>query len=214
MKTENELNFDILMITLKIEEMFPELSKYIGEMPVKISDNGGPDTDIENLKDYYDSLETLLKNYNTNHVSTTNEIKNYSTKQTIIRITMTKAKNLGIWMDHSSANLMEFTSDPIETKTILSEFTHQDKELGLSKSENLMHNKEQHQQSEYYNKLIEIIRNYEEVVLFGPTDAKVELFNVLREDHRFAKIKIEIKQSDKMTENQQHAFVREHFSKL
>jgi len=125
---------------------------------------------------------------------------------------MTTAKNLGIWMDHSSAHLMEFT-DTIETKTIDSKFTHEAKEQSLDKSENLMHNKEQHQQSEYYKKLGEIIKNYEGVILFGPTDAKVELFNILRADHLFAKIKIEIKQTDKMTEHQQHAFVRDHFSK-
>ena len=127
---------------------------------------------------------------------------------------MTTAKNLGIWMDHSSANLMELTIDPIETKTIESKFTHQAKEQSQSKSENLMHNKEQHQQSEYYKKLGEVIKNYEEVILFGPTDAKVELFNTLKADHHFEKIKIEIKQTDKMTENQQHAFVREYFSRL
>lgn len=116
-------------------------------------------------------------------------------------------------MDHSSAHLMEFTTDPIETKTIASKFTHEEKEHSLDKSEHLMHNKEQHQQSEYYKKLGEAIKNYEEVILFGPTDAKVELFNILRADHRFEKTKIEIKQTDKMTENQQHAFVREHFSR-
>ena len=127
---------------------------------------------------------------------------------------MTTAKNLGVWMDHSGANLMELTIDPIETKTIESKFTHQAKEQSLSKSENLMHNKEQHQQSEYYKKLGEIIKNYEAVILFGPTDAKVELLNTLKADHHFEKIKIEIKQTDKMTENQQHAFVREHFSRL
>jgi len=51
------------------------------------------------------------------------------------------------------------------------------------------------------------------VFLFGPTDAKVELFNILEADHRFAKIKIEVKHADKMTENQQHAFVKKFFSK-
>lgn len=126
---------------------------------------------------------------------------------------MTTAKNLGIWMDHANANLMEFTTDPIKTITMDSNFTHEDKEQSLGKSENQMHQKEQHRQSEYYKKLGETIRKYESVILFGPTDAKVELYNVLRADHRFAKIKIEIKQADKMTENQQHAFVKEYFSK-
>ena len=125
---------------------------------------------------------------------------------------MATEKKIGIWMDHSSAHLMEFTSDVNETKTIASKFTHEEKVDSLSKGENRMHNKEQHQQSEYYKKLGEVIRNYNAVILFGPTDAKVELFNLLKADHLFAKIKIEIKSTDKMTANQQHAFVREYFS--
>ncbi len=125
---------------------------------------------------------------------------------------MTTGKKLGIWMDHSSAHLMEFTTDPIETKTIESEFTHQEKHHNLSKSESQMHNKEQHKHSEYYKKLGEVIRDYDEVILFGPTQAKHELYNLLKDDHLFAKIKIEIKESDKMTENQKHAFVKDHFS--
>ena len=120
-------------------------------------------------------------------------------------------KKLGIWMDHASAHLMEFTVNPIETKTIDSKFTHQAKEFSLSKSENLMHNKEQHEQADYYKKLGEVIKNYDEVILFGPTEAKVELYNVLRANHLFSKIKIEVKQEDKMTENQQHAFVKDFF---
>ncbi len=126
---------------------------------------------------------------------------------------MTTAKNLGIWMDHSSAHLMEFTTDPIETKTIVSKFTHQVKVDSFDKGEKMMHNKEQHFLSDYYKKMGEQIKKYDDVILFGPTDAKGELLNILRTDHRFAKIKIEIKQTDKMTENQQHAFVKEYFSK-
>ena len=116
-------------------------------------------------------------------------------------------------MDHASAHLMEFTADPISTKTVTSDFTHQDKENSLGRSENQMHNREQHQHAEYYKKLSDAIREYKEVVLFGPTNAKVELSNILKADHRFAEIKVDVEQTDKMTENQQHAFVREYFSK-
>ena len=126
---------------------------------------------------------------------------------------MKTAKDIGIWMDHASAHLIEFTTDPIETKTLESAFTHVAKEDSLGKSEHLMHNKEQHQQSGYYKKLGEVIKNYTEVILFGPTDAKVELYNTLKADHHFENIKIEVKQTDKMTEHQQHAFVKEHFSR-
>lgn len=126
---------------------------------------------------------------------------------------MTNSKFLGIWMDHASAHLMEFSTETIETKTIASKFTHEAKEQSLHKGEWLMHNKEQHQQSEYYQKLGELIKNYEQVFLFGPTDAKSELNNILKTNHLFDKIKIEIEETDKMTEHQQHAFVKEHFSK-
>ena len=126
---------------------------------------------------------------------------------------MKTEKKLGIWMDHSNAHLMKFTTDSIETKIITSKFTHEDKKHTLNRSENVMHNKEQHQQAEYYKKLGAEIKNYEEVILFGPTDAKIELLNTLRADHNFAKIKIETQQADKMTKNQQHAFVKEHFSR-
>jgi hypothetical protein len=124
---------------------------------------------------------------------------------------MITGKKLGIWMDHSSAHLTEFSTPPLETKIIGSNFTHEDKENILAKGESFLHKKEQHRQSEYYKKLGDVIKNYDEVILFGPTDAKVELFNSLKSDHLFSKIKIEIKQTDKMTEHQQHVFVNDYF---
>jgi hypothetical protein len=126
---------------------------------------------------------------------------------------MTTAKYLGIWMDHSNAHLIEFSKEAMETKTISSKFNREEKESSLGKSEHVMHNKEQHQQTEYYKKLGEAIMNYEEVILFGPTEAKSELSNAMLRDHRFSKIRIETKPADKMTEPQQHAFVREYYTK-
>ncbi len=115
-------------------------------------------------------------------------------------------------MDHSNAHLMEFENAASGSKTIESEFTHGVKQDTLEKGEKAMHHKEQHEQAAYYKQLGEVIKNYGEVLLFGPTDAKTELLNVLKTDHHFDKIKIEVKQADKMSENQQHAFVREYFS--
>jgi len=125
---------------------------------------------------------------------------------------MTKTKNLGIWMDHASAHVMEIAG-PMVTNIVVSESTHEEKEKTLQKGESMMHNKNQQQQAEYYKRLGGVIKDYEDVLLFGPTDAKVELLNILKADLNFSKIKIEIRQSDKMTENQEHAFVREYFSK-
>jgi hypothetical protein len=125
---------------------------------------------------------------------------------------MTATKNLGIWMDHANAHIIEFTTDFSGAKTVSSKFTHAVKEESLGKSEALMHNKEQHEESEYYKKLGEIISGYTDVVLFGPTEAKAELHNVLSADHRFAKIHIATRPADKMTKQQMHEFVTSYFS--
>ncbi len=124
---------------------------------------------------------------------------------------MTKAINLGIWMDHSIAHIMEYSPDSMASKTIESEFTQQEKSESRSKGESQMHNKAQNLQSAYYQQLGDVIKDYEAVVLFGPTDAKTELFNLLRADQQFEDIKIDVQPADKMTENQQHAFVKAHF---
>jgi hypothetical protein len=124
---------------------------------------------------------------------------------------MKNIKQMGIWMDHSVAFLMELTNNTIIQNSVTSEFTHQDKEEGLIKSEKHMHIKEQHLQSSFYKKLSDIIKNYQEIVLFGPTDAKNELLNLLKADHLFENIKIEVKHADKMTKNNMHTFVKEYF---
>ena len=68
MKTEAQLNADILKITLMIREHYPELSKYILEMPVTIPNVESPEINAKILKDYYDSLEAIMKKYAQNRV--------------------------------------------------------------------------------------------------------------------------------------------------
>jgi hypothetical protein len=123
---------------------------------------------------------------------------------------MNNIKKLGIWMDHSNAYLMELAND-IVVQRVVSELTNNDTEFNFYKGEKLVHKKEQHLQISYYKKIGEIIKKYQEVVLFGPTDAKNELLNLIKTDHLFEDIKIEIKNSDKMTEDQMKTFVRDYF---
>jgi len=115
-------------------------------------------------------------------------------------------------MDHASAHIMEFVPGLIKTSVISSKFSHEEKTESLEKGEHHSHNKEQHETAAYYKELGELIRGYDDVILFGATTAKVELYNILKKDHSFEKIKIGVKQTDKMTENQEHAYVMEHFS--
>lgn len=127
---------------------------------------------------------------------------------------MKTLKKLGICMDHANAHLIEFSDEMKATETISLDFDNQDKEETLQRSESEMHHKQQQRQNTYYKKLATVIKDFAEVVLFGPTNAKSELFNSLRENHLFDSIKIEVIDADKMTDNQQHEFVREYFKKL
>lgn len=124
---------------------------------------------------------------------------------------MNTTKQLGIWMDHSTAHLIKLTNGTIETNTIKSQpEIHVDQQI-VYKDESHSLNKEKRELSAYFRKLGDLILENDEVILFGPTEAKNELLNVLKENHLFDKIKIEVKPTDKMTDIQMTDFVKEHF---
>lgn len=66
MKTEQQLNADILKITLTIKEKYPELSPSIEEMTVTIQDKESPEINITHLQNYYNSLLYLVEKYKIN----------------------------------------------------------------------------------------------------------------------------------------------------
>ncbi len=121
---------------------------------------------------------------------------------------------LGIWMDYSVAHLMEYTRDSMETEMMESDIRHENRDEILNISESLLYNNEQQKQRHFYDELGDIIKKYDEVILFGPTDAKVELLNILENDSHFDKINISIEEADKMSESQRHAFVKSFFLKI
>ena len=127
---------------------------------------------------------------------------------------MQASKKLGIWMDHASARLTEFAPAEMKTTVIEAPLTHERKRDGLAKGERSMHQDEQQKQAGFYEQLGEAIQNYESVILFGPTDAKSELFNFLKKDHHFDDIRIVVEPAMQMSEKQEQAFVREHFSQM
>ena len=63
MKTIDELNDDILKISLKIQTEYPELSVNLVEMPVTIPNVSSPKINVTSLSDYYESLKIMLKDY-------------------------------------------------------------------------------------------------------------------------------------------------------
>ncbi len=67
MYTKEQLNEEILIITMLIQKRYPELSKFIGEMPVTIPHEEHPHVTHQNLLGYYDSLVAMFTDYGAVH---------------------------------------------------------------------------------------------------------------------------------------------------
>ena len=121
---------------------------------------------------------------------------------------MKPAKQLGIWMDHSTAHIMKLVANEVANVTLESSPAFTEQVQNLRTDESQMHDKAQNKQSDFYRQLSYIINEHDEVLLFGPTDAKTELFNLLKANSRFEKTKITVQPADKMRDNQQQAYVK------
>ena len=67
MKTEKEMNADIMVVTMQIKEKYPELSEFLNEMPVTIPDESNPEINVQILKEYHKSLTDMVKKYSVEH---------------------------------------------------------------------------------------------------------------------------------------------------
>jgi hypothetical protein len=125
---------------------------------------------------------------------------------------MKTIKQLGIYIDYKNAFLMELINKLIVSRNIEFEYpTDSDSTHEESVKQEFNKEKQQHLPSAYYLDLCDVIRNYDQVVLFGPNDAKNELFNLLEFDHNFDTIKIHNENTTDLTEIQMHNFVKNYY---
>ncbi len=67
-KTIVDWEREIVQVTLKIGQRFPELSKYLDEIPKQMEATGATAISTEIFKDYHDSLVSILEDYAKTHV--------------------------------------------------------------------------------------------------------------------------------------------------
>ena len=125
---------------------------------------------------------------------------------------MNEQKNVAVWLDHSKAQLIDNQTNEVST-TIHLKFDFDKKEEALRRSENIMHNKEQQAQATFYKQIAALIIDFDNILLFGPTEAKLELQNFLKKDKHFAHKQIVVHSSDQMTLPEKFAFVKSYFKK-
>jgi hypothetical protein len=58
-----DLNLKIMQVTTEIKDHYPELTKFLEEMPVTTPDEQNVDITLKSLKSYYDSLNSILNSY-------------------------------------------------------------------------------------------------------------------------------------------------------
>lgn len=126
---------------------------------------------------------------------------------------MNTLKPIGIFMDYYTANIMELSERPHEIQTIKSKFDLKLKKE-KNKSENYLYTLAQQCKADYFKKIASTILQYDRVLLFGPTKAKTELFNILKQDSHFFKIKTYLKETGRLTRNKRNKFIHEHFTSL
>ncbi len=73
MKTKEELERDIINVIMKIHREFPELSNYINEIPEQDSDIGTGQLSPWKLKQYYNTLDEIVKEYSKTHLGKNDE---------------------------------------------------------------------------------------------------------------------------------------------
>lgn len=65
-ESEDEINSRIIKITNKIQQEYPELIPYIGEIPMTVPSERNPEITSKILRDYYDTLYQIVKNHEQN----------------------------------------------------------------------------------------------------------------------------------------------------
>ncbi|MFT4968646.1 MAG: hypothetical protein ACI9O4_000376 [Chitinophagales bacterium] len=77
-KSEAEWDHAILKMTLKIRETFPELSKYMNEIPIREVGDNQEGILLKNMEDYYNSLVEMFEEYTKTHSSKKLNFPEYS----------------------------------------------------------------------------------------------------------------------------------------
>lgn len=122
---------------------------------------------------------------------------------------MTKA--VGLWIDHKKAVIVFVAGKDAEIRQISSNIEKHHRQSGVSTPADDVRQRElTGHLTNYYDEVISCIRDAESILILGPGEAKGELKKRLEKDNLNIRI-VGIETSDKMTDPQLVALVRDHF---
>ena len=114
-------------------------------------------------------------------------------------------------MDDTNALLMELYNHMIVSRNIVFKSKENEEYIDYNYSAPVRSASLQWHHLAYYKEISDIIRNYQQVVLFGPINTKEKFYKLLETDQHFRNIKIEFINTNKMTDFQIHEFVLNYY---
>ena len=132
------------------------------------------------------------------------------------------ATNAGVWIDHKQAIVVLTTDAGQEIKKIAFDIGQPVQSASRARSkhaytpndfvaEDKLERKIENDRKDYYDDVIAIIRGADSLLVLGPGEAKGE-FSKLIKSKKLRGLTVELETTDKMTERQLAAKVREHFT--
>ncbi|MFI5204182.1 MAG: hypothetical protein ACHQF2_06775 [Flavobacteriales bacterium] len=133
------------------------------------------------------------------------------------------SNKIGVWMDYSHAVFIDpYDSTPtFETVTALHSASQRIAGEKSSKTsfqpgqrsnnEYKVHQKENSDEKHYFKVMVDRLKQFDEIFVFGPTEAPHTLFLEMQKIQEFRKKKLSWEKADKMTDNQLLARVKKHF---
>lgn len=120
-------------------------------------------------------------------------------------------KTVGLWIDHERAVVVFLAGNDAEIKLVTSDIEKQHRQSGVATpADDIRQRKSTGELSGFYDEVISCLRGAEEILILGPGEAKGELRKRLEKNYLGRRI-VGVETSDKMTDPQIVAKVREHF---
>ena len=122
-------------------------------------------------------------------------------------------QKVGIWIDHKRAVIVSASADGVTTKILESEVGAHPRYSGQQDGGGEKKYEERHDQGldRYYDDVISQLGRPEAFLIFGPGEAKLELKERLSRTKAFSGRTVDVETSDKLTDPQIVAKVKEHF---
>jgi len=120
---------------------------------------------------------------------------------------------VGIWIDHKKAVIVSASAGHVTAKTLKSDVEPHSHYAGSQEGGGEQKYEERHdlQLNRYYDEIISDLGQPDGILLFGPGEAKLQLKERLRRSKMLSESIVVVESTDKMTDAQIVAKVKEHY---